>query len=161
MPREGEVDGKDYHFVQRSYLETAISLEGGRLFFDVSSAHMNLQATSVTAVERVRSSGKICILDADLATVAKLKETALICKYLFIAPSSPEELERRLRGINQETVVKILARVEAARQELDYARRVTDAYDSIIVSGTISETLRRVADKLQRWYPEMDFSVQD
>ena len=42
--------------------------------------------------------GKICILDIDVQGAEQVKKSSIHAKYIFVAPPSYEELERRLRG---------------------------------------------------------------
>ena len=44
------------------------------------------------AVEKVQSSGKICILDVEINGVKNIKATDLKAKYIFVQPPSMEEL---------------------------------------------------------------------
>ena len=52
---------------------------------------------SVAAVDAVRLSGKICILDIDLQGVRSVKKSDLRPNYVFVEPPSLEKLEERLR----------------------------------------------------------------
>lgn len=75
---------------------------------------------SVEAVESVQKQGKVCILDIDVQGVQKVKKTSLDPIYIFIAPPSKEDLEKRLRGRGTETEEQIKTRLENAAKELEY-----------------------------------------
>lgn len=50
------------------------------------------------AVESVAKQGKICVLDIDVQGAEQVKKSSIRARYVFIAPPSIEELEKRLRG---------------------------------------------------------------
>ena len=64
--RKGESDGKDYHFVSRETFEKLV--EDGA-FLEHAVFGGNMYGTSRAAVETVRKTGKICILDIDVQGV--------------------------------------------------------------------------------------------
>lgn len=118
-PRPGEVNGVHYNFVERSQFER--ELEQG-LFLEHANVHTNMYGTSVRAVEAVQAQGKICVLDIDIQGVKQVKQCSMctVPRFLFVAPPSLEELERRLRGRGTETEEKIQVRVRNAVEELEY-----------------------------------------
>jgi hypothetical protein len=60
--------------------------------------HSNIYGTSIKGVEDVRAAGKTCLLDIDVQGAELVKKTNLNAIFIFVAPPSYEELERRLRG---------------------------------------------------------------
>src|SRR3546814_14034844 len=102
-PLPGEVQGVHYHFVERSQFEQDVC-EG--CFLEHANVHTNMYGTSVSGVKAVQAQGKICVLDIDIQGVKQVKHCTLSpCpKYLFVAPPSMEELERRLRGDRKSVV---------------------------------------------------------
>ena len=93
-PREGEEDGKHYHFVDKETMEREIAAER---FIEYAHVHNNIYGTSFKAVKDVVKSGKVCILEIDIQGVKKVKGTDLNPRVIYIAPPSIEELEKRLR----------------------------------------------------------------
>lgn len=79
-----------------------------------------IDPSSIAAVEKVQSEGKICVLDIDVQGVQKVKKSSLEPYYCFIAPPSKEDLEKRLRGRGTETEEQIQTRLANAQKELDY-----------------------------------------
>ena len=53
---------------------------------------------SIKSVESVQNQNLICLLDIDIQGAQNVKKSTLDARYLFIAPPSMEELEKRLRG---------------------------------------------------------------
>lgn len=76
--------------------------------------------------------------------VKQVKRTNLNARFLFLAPPSIEELERRLRGRGTETEESIRKRVEQAKKELEYAEQ-EGSHDKVVVN-----------DDLERAYREME-----
>lgn len=71
-------------------------------------------------MENVQKQGKICILDIDVQGVQKVKASSLKPRYVFIAPPSMAELEKRLRGRGTETEEQMKLRLGNASKELEY-----------------------------------------
>ena len=84
-PRNGEVNGKEYHFVERESMLQAIA---NSEFIESAEFSGNLYGTSKKAVEDVISSGRLCVLDIDVQGVKSLKKTSLNPIYIFIKPPS-------------------------------------------------------------------------
>lgn len=80
---------------------------------------------------------------ASLQGVKQVKRTDLNARFLFLAPPSLEELERRLRGRGTETEDSMNKRLAQAKNELEYAKQ-PGAHDKIVVN-----------DDLDRAYAEM------
>ena len=76
--------------------------------------HANLYGTSIAAVREVSRQGKTCLLDIDVQGAELVKKTDLCARFLFIAPPSFEDLEKRLRGRGTETEEKIQLRLQRA-----------------------------------------------
>ncbi|GAB6018715.1 guanylate kinase [Chamberlinius hualienensis] len=118
-PREGEVNGKHYHFVDRETLEEAIT-RGEFLESAVYSG--NLYGTSKSAVKAVQNANKICVLDIDVQGVKSIKNTDLNPKYAFIKPPSLDEMEKRLRDRKTETEESLQKRIATAKEEIEYGK---------------------------------------
>ncbi|CAO3644242.1 unnamed protein product [Cunninghamella echinulata] len=129
-PRPGEVNGKDYHFVDKSVMEAEVA-EGK--FIESATFSGNMYGTSIKAVQDVVDSGRVCILDIDMQGVQSVKKTELKPKYIFIQPPNMEILEQRLRGRGTEKEEAIVARLAAAHAELEYAKD-PNAYHHIIIN---------------------------
>lgn len=117
-PREGEVDGEHYHFVQRADMERMI--ESGA-FLEYAEVHGNLYGTSVGAVTQARFGGRVCLLDVDVEGVRSIRRNlsdarARYC--LITAEGGCEALEARLRWRNTDDEEGIARRMETARREL-------------------------------------------
>lgn len=151
-PREGEVDGVAYHFTAKD--KVLKEIEAG-LFLEHAEVHGNVYGTSKRAVQDVQEKGKICILDIDIQGVQQVKKSGIPAKYLFIAPPSMEELEKRLRGRATETEDKIQLRVKNAAGELAYGQQ-PGVFDAILVNQVVDDSFQELVETLKQWYPTVE-----
>lgn len=135
-PRSGEIDGRDYHFVNHHQFEE-MRAEGA--FLEWAEVHGNLYGTSITAIEKQLDLGFDIILDIDIQGAAVLRDKKQIeASFIFIAPPSLEELERRLRGRGTDSDETIDVRLANARSEMAEA----DRYQYLIVNDTLDESIK-------------------
>lgn len=139
-PRNGEENGREYHFVSRE--EFVEGIEKGK-FLEHAEFSGNLYGTSFKAVQDVQTAGKICILDIEMQGVKNVKNSDLKARFVFIKPPSLESLEQRLRSRNTDSEESILKRLAIAKEELLYAE-TPGVHDRIIVN-----------DDLDRAYSEL------
>ncbi len=141
LPRAGEVDGVDYHFVSRDKFE---AMQDQGVFLEWAEVHGNLYGTSRPAVLAQLATGLDVILDIDVQGAAILRESAAIpAASLFISPPSLPELERRLRGRGTDSEETILLRLKNARQEMQAAAD----YEYLIINDRLEQavdTLRAI-----------------
>lgn len=140
-PRPGEQNGKDYYFVTRDEMMTAIS---NNEFLEHAEFSGNMYGTSKKAVEEVLKSGRICTLDVDIQGVINLKKTDLNPVYVFVKPPSMEALERRLRGRGTETEESLSKRLATAERELEYERSEKNAFDHVIINDNVDEAYEKL-----------------
>jgi guanylate kinase len=156
-PRDGEVDGVHYNFTTVDEIKKEI--DAGK-FVEYAEVHGNYYGTSIAAVEAVQQKGQICVLDIDIQGVMKVKESSLKPRYLFIAPPSMDELEKRLRGRGTETEEKIQLRLKNASKELEYGQQAGN-FDRIFVNADLKATFEDLADAFKEWYPSLDEVAPD
>jgi len=142
-PREGEIDGVDYHFVSKEYMQDVISQ--GK-FVETAEVHGNYYGTSYEAIRTVINSipPKMCILDIDVQGVDNVKksEIAKDCYFMFLGPPSLQHLEDRLRSRGTETEEAIQRRLHNAAIEMKY-KDIPNFWDSIIENDNIDETYEK------------------
>lgn len=150
-PREGEQDGVHYNFTTTDAIKKEI--DDGK-FVEYANVHGNYYGTSVTAVESVQKQGKICILDIDVQGVRNVKTSTLDAIYIFIAPPSVEELEKRLRGRGTETEEAVVKRLKNAKDELDYGMGEGN-FDRVFTNDDLEKTFEALVEQFQEWYPQL------
>ena len=162
-PREGEVDGVDYHFVaSEARLQELIDSKpcsGGStqpFFVETAHVHGNLYGTSFDAVRRVQEQGRICLLDIDIQGVRTIHNSrALETNSCFITPPLAQ-LEERLRGRGSETEDSLRTRLANAERELAEAQEAgEELFQAIIVADSTAEIYEQLVPKLHEWYPEL------
>lgn len=146
-PRQGEQNGREYHFVSRDEM---LKLIDESEFLEHAQFSGNHYGTSKKAVEQVLASGRICVLDVDIQGVKNLKKTQLNPVYLFIKPPSLAELEKRLRERGTETEESLKKRLDTARLELEYEANEKGAFDCVIVNDNLEHAYDKLINCLKQ-----------
>lgn len=138
QPRQGEQDGRDYHFVSRERFEGMI---GDGLFLEWARVHDNLYGTSIGAVESQLAGGKDVILDIDVQGASIIRESGQEAVSIFIAPPSLGVLEARLRGRKTDSEETIALRLKNARDEMAEA----GSYDYFLINDQLDEAVQTLS----------------
>ena len=126
-PRPGEVDGREYFFVD---LETFADMIAKDELLEHAEYVANSYGTPRRYVEDKLNAGMNVLLDIEVQGARQVNEKMPEAVKIFIIPPSLEELERRLVNRGTDTARAIEARLIRARQEY----READFYDYIIVN---------------------------
>lgn len=113
--REGEVDGREYHFVSREKFEELI--EQGE-FLEYATVHGNYYGTSMTQVHRTVETGQDVILEIDVQGAGIIFEKMPKVVSIFILPPSFEVLKERLTKRATETPEELDLRLRNALEEV-------------------------------------------
>jgi guanylate kinase len=135
-PRAGEQDGRDYHFVGREQF-MAIRDQHPSGFLEWAEVHGNFYGTSRQDVEERLAEGMDVVLDIDVQGAAQIRQNAESVT-VFIAPPSPAELERRLRGRGTESEESLTVRLANAKKEM----QDVDAYTYLIINDRLEEAVQ-------------------
>ena len=134
-PRPGESNGREYHFVDRATFE---GMRTDQAFLEWAEVHGNLYGTSRAAIEAQQAKGIDVFLDIDVQGAQQLREQRIHGTiFLFIAPPSWTELERRLRGRGTDPEETVQLRLNNARQEMEDANR----YDYLVINDQLDEAV--------------------
>jgi guanylate kinase len=128
-PRNGEVDGVDYHFVTR---EEFLRIRAARGFLEANEVHGNWYGSPRDQVRRALAEGKDAILKIDVQGAQIVKQQVTEALLIFVIPPSLETLFSRLRSRATETADELEIRQRNAAIEL--ARQ--DDYDHVVVNET-------------------------
>jgi guanylate kinase len=144
VPRGGERDGLDYHFLQVG--DFARRVKAGE-FLEHATVHGNLYGTLKSEVLGRLAAGQDVLLNIDVQGAESVRAQAATDPILhaalvnvFLTPGSMIELERRLRKRATDSEETIQRRLAAARAELAQ----WDRFDYLILSQTPEEDLRRL-----------------
>ena len=127
--RGGELDGVDYHFVSAERFEAMIA---GEELLEWARVHGNYYGVPKAQVMDALGRGLDVILKIDVQGAATVRRLAPDALFIFLAPPSEAELERRLRGRGTEDSDALRRRIEQARYEL----READKFDYTVVHKT-------------------------
>jgi guanylate kinase len=139
-PREGEREGIDYHFIERTTFEGMVER---REFLEYAFVHGNYYGTARSEVEERLARGRDVFLDIDVQGAAQVRRSMEEAVRIFIMPPSFAELERRLRERRQDSPDTIALRLRNALKEM----REYENFDYVIINDrldTAVETLRTV-----------------
>ncbi|KAL4063181.1 P-loop containing nucleoside triphosphate hydrolase protein [Scleroderma citrinum] len=142
LPRPGETDGKEYHFVTQDKFKSLLD-EGA--FIEHAQFSTNYYGTSIKAIKAVQATGKRCILDIESQGVRQVKQTDLNPVYVFISPPSMTILRERLRGRGTDSEEAIQRRLRIALSEISYAKE-EGACDYIIVNDNLDIAYSKFRD---------------
>ena len=138
IPRPGEADGTDYHFVSR---QEFISIRKRNAFLEWAEVHGNLYGTSIEAVKSQLESGLDVILDIDVQGAKQIrKQKTVPATSIFIAPPSADELRRRLSGRGTDSVETVELRLENAKKEMAEA----DLYEHQVINDDLHTAIEQV-----------------
>ncbi len=126
-PRPGEVDGREYFFIDRDRFSEMVLRDE---LLEYAEYVSNSYGTPRAYVEEQLDAGFDVILDIEIQGARQVHEKMPEAVMIFIAPPTLEELERRLVNRGTDTAEAIRGRLARARQE--YAE--ADFYSYIIVN---------------------------
>ncbi len=142
LVRPGEVEGRDYYFVERKMFEQM--LEHGE-FLESAEVYGNLYGTSQKWIDKTIASGQDILLEIDSQGAQQVRRIFSNTVSIFVLPPSLDVLETRLRNRNQDCQEVIARRIAAARQEIS---RVNE-YDYVIINENLAEALRGLTSIVQ------------
>ena len=139
-PRSNEVDGRDYHFVDRARF---VELADSGAFLEWAEVHSNLYGTSMAEIQRARATAGCTgmLFDIDYQGARQIRSKVADVVSVFILPPSMMELERRLRGRASETEETMRRRYAIAEREIEHYA----LFDYVIVN----DDLQRAFDELR------------
>ena len=114
-PRDGEVDGVDYHFLSK---EEFIERRKSGYFAEWAEVHGNFYGTPLAPTLKMLQDGRDVLFDIDVQGAAQLRLTIPDGLYTFIFPPSMQVLEERLRKRGSDADDVIARRLSNAVREI-------------------------------------------
>jgi guanylate kinase len=147
--REGEVDGRDYHFIDRARFDSLVRT--GELL-EWAEVFDHCYGTPRAPVEAALAAGRDVLFDIDWQGTQQLREKArwdLVS--VFVLPPSVPELERRLKARAQDADDVIHSRMAKAADEMSHWAE----YDYVVINRDLERAFRDVcailaAERLKR-----------
>lgn len=130
LPREGEIDGRHYHFVDRNDFEQRI-VNGE--FLEYAEVYGNYYGTSIVWLREQLRSGNDILLEIDWQGAEQVRKVFPQAVSIFILPPSIDELERRLRGRGTDSDEVIAHRLAMVQDEISHAGN----FDYLIVNDDL------------------------
>ena len=136
-PREGEVHGKNYYFLDKDEFMELVESGG---FLEWAQYSGNCYGTPIESVLSNVEAGKQVLLEIDVQGAFQVRDRIPEAKLVFIEPPSFVELERRLRERATEDEETIQVRLNAAKVEL--SRK--EEYDIQLVNDDLETAVREL-----------------
>ena len=136
--RKGEVEGRDYHFIDR---ETFARMRESGEFLEWAVVFDNYYGTPRKPVEKALAAGRDVLFDVDWQGAQSLREQAPSdVVTVFILPPSGEALERRLNERAQDAPEVVEARMRGASSEIQHWHD----YDYVVVNRDLDQALSAI-----------------
>jgi guanylate kinase len=138
LKRKGEINGRDYHFIDRAHFDAMV--KAGQLL-EWAEVFNHFYGTPRQPVEKALRAGRDVLFDIDWQGTQQLREKArddLVS--VFILPPSATELERRLKRRAQDTKDVIKSRMAKAAGEMSH----WPEYDYVVVNRDIDAAFSEV-----------------
>ena len=138
-PRQGEVDGQDYHFTSESEFKSSVAEDGM-----LEHAHVfgNFYGSPKAPVQAAIDSGEDVLFDIDWQGAQQIRNSILGQHTLsiFLLPPSISELRRRLESRGQDDAETISRRMQKSWDEISH----WGSYDHVLINDDLDATEERV-----------------
>jgi guanylate kinase len=137
-PRPGEIDGKDYHFIDATAFREMVSQDA---FLEHARVFDNFYGTSKQGVTDQLQAGLDVILEIDWQGARLIRERMPGVVSIFILPPSCEALQQRLQDRGQDDAAIIARRMRDAVSEMMHY----DEYDYLVVNDVFQQAREELA----------------
>jgi len=131
-PRPGEVNGREYHFVDDPAF---VAMLARGEFLESAEVHGYRYGTSQAVIREALDGGEDLVLEIDWQGAQQVRRLYPGCVGAFILPPSVPELERRMRARGQDTDAVIRRRLASAEEEISHAQD----FDYVIINKDFDE----------------------
>jgi guanylate kinase len=142
-PREGEADGRDYHFLDPEEFDRR-AREGE--FLEHATYSGNRYGTLRSEVERRLAEGASVLLEIEVQGARQVREAMPEAVSIFIAPPDPAVLRHRLEGRSTDDPEAIERRLRVAAEELE----AQDEFTHKLVNDDIGRATARLEELVRR-----------
>ncbi|NFO12886.1 guanylate kinase [Clostridium botulinum] len=136
-PRNGEVDGVNYHFLSKENFITRIEKND---FLEHAEVYGNYYGTPKSNVDKMLDSGRDVILEIDIQGALKVKENTEEGVFIFILPPSMEELKQRIINRGSETTESLMKRFKSAYKEINFVSK----YNYAVVNDEVDVAVEKL-----------------
>ena len=142
-PRPGEVEGREYYFVDDDEFDRLVT--GGALLEWAPFAGYRY-GTPRAPLEAKLEAGVACLLEIDVAGARQVRRAAPDARLVFLAPPSWDELVRRLTGRGTERPEILARRLAAAQDELAAAGE----FDITLVNTSVQDVCQQLLTLMEQ-----------
>lgn len=135
-PRPGEVDGRDYFYIEDARFDEMVR-EGG--FVEWVQVYGHRYGTGKGWLNSVLATGRDVLLDIETTGARNLRQAIPDARMIFILPPSAASLENRLRSRGKDSDEQIRIRLQHARHELTFY----PDYDYLVINDDIERAYRQ------------------
>lgn len=136
-PRNGEVNGSNYWFIEQYKFREMINDNG---FLEWAEVYGNYYGTPRASVLELLNSGKDVILEIDTQGAMQVKNKFPQGVFIYIVPPSLDELANRIHKRGTETIEAIKKRLGCVRSELSYVNN----YNYIVVNDEVTKAVASI-----------------
>ncbi len=141
-PRQGELEGIHYYFVDEAHFKQAIQ---NNELLEYAQFVGNYYGTPKTAVDNLLNSGRNVLLEIEVQGAKQVMEKRPDAITIFMIPPSFEELEKRIRGRRSEPEEVVQERLKKARSEMELKKN----YKYVVVNDTIENASNAIIDIIE------------
>lgn len=136
-PRQGEIEGKSYYFIDEEEFINRIKNDD---FLEYAKVYGNYYGTPKKEVFKQLKAGNDIIVEIDIQGALQVKKNYPKGVFIFILPPSLEELKNRIEGRGTDSKEVILRRMECAYDELNYAFE----YDYVVLNDHVDVATEKI-----------------
>ncbi len=137
--RGGEVDGRDYHFVDTAEFERMAAADE---FLEWAVYNDNRYGTSWAAIDAPLAAGTDVILEIEVQGAGQVRERRRDARFVCLLPPSFAELRRRLESRGTDAPEVIERRLGLARREFEALRD----FDYAVVNDDLATAVEQVLE---------------
>ncbi len=134
LPREGEVHGRDYHFVNRAMFE---QMQTNGDFLESAEVYGNWYGTSQRWISDTMQSGQDIVLEIDCQGAAQVRRFFPQSIGIFVLPPSSGALKERLLLRDKDAADVIRRRLDAVREEVGHVNE----FDYVIINNILEDAI--------------------
>ncbi|MEN6326793.1 MAG: guanylate kinase [Syntrophomonas sp.] len=137
LPRDGEVEGKHYFFVDYSKFDAMVKQNQ---FLEWAEVYTNRYGTPRSFVMENLDHGRDVFLEIDIQGAKQVKKTMPSGVFIFISPPNMDELASRLQSRGQDSQASIDLRLAASEEEI----KQINCYDYLVVNDDLDQALEKI-----------------
>lgn len=141
-PRDGELDKKDYFFIDRNTFQSMVA--AGEML-EWAEVFGQMYGTPAGPVLEMIEQGRSVILEIDVQGGLQVHKKVPDATFVLIAPPSMEKLRQRLAGRGSETPEQLETRFSKAQAEIQAARE-SGIYTIEVINDDLETAIQQVVD---------------